>query len=1158
MAPFGRKPQPRPLRVLTASAVKLDLANKSEARRLRAIAQGWQADAWNFRDAIGEISYAVRFKANAMARMRLFVGVEPEVGESDKPIPLEDSEDIPTQFSSVASKALMDLAGGEGQRRELLKKLSISVDIPGEARILGQTSKETGEETWTIRSTDEIEPRDDGWYMREIPDGPQGIIPWEKLEPELNVISRVWVPHPRFYLMADSPMKPLCSPCETLLILRRLVRAEGRSRLNRGILTVPDELSIKVPDDDNEDPEADPFFSGLVKALMEPIGDEGVASAYAPIAVRGPAEALKALQHIDLTKPFEEQEAKARQELVGDVATGLDVPREVVEGAADMNHWSMWQVDDNTFRHHLEPHAITLCDMLTAGYFRERLISQGVPPEYVRRLVIWYDPTELVTHPDQTKDALDLYDRHAISLAALRAKTGFSEEDAPGGVEILLRLLSNMRTPPANIVMAAVHAVDPTLTIPPIHTAGTVPGVNPTGVDPGQPPIGEEPPALLEAGPTVDASPEATAPEQPSQGPPPITASGSPESHRLSRKLAQIDRELRARLQTAANAAMLAQLSRIGGRLRTKVAKDETLRTKIAHRPNERVSAILGRDVVTASGVNAQELVGSDWAGLRDQYMGWTEAAQKQALQTAVRMGTLSSEDDAVKVAEAAQVLGREKGWEWLSQSLSTLGEDLLYNPDPNVGPGEWADLNPDTLVSTGTIRTALGIAGGGDTGTDAAGTAVTTLGQPVGQIGTGSTITNLLEAGGMETEEYEWNHGPSLHPFEPHLDLDGTQFASFESETLANTDGYPGNAYFFPGDHEGCSCFPAGTLVSGPDAVGASTRWYEGELVEIVTAAGHQLTGTPNHPILTPDGWVALGLLHEGSHVVSGGVSERVAALVDPDDHQAPARIEDVASALHCDSSMRAVCVPSTPVDFHGDGMHGDVDVVRVDRELQHGREAALGEHVDQPLLVGAVSGSALLSCERGASQRLDGVGASPLGSMGGACLGLPLGGCEGGRVENGRGFGTATLDACLDQSLADGAAIDMETLGDGILGLARKVGGDDLAFTEPGSLASCCGSTLGAETLSLGAATPEVTLNEDRLEGRGEDVESLRGAFAALASDVRLDRILSIGRRRWAGHVFNLQTRVGWYQANGIVVHNCDFMPLWVQAETTGQEAS
>src|ERR1700749_4633950 len=103
--------------------------------------------------------------------------------------------------------------------------------------------------------------------------------------------------------------------------------------------------------------------------------------------------------------------------------------------------------------------------------------------------------------------------------------------------------------------------------------------------------------------------------------PEPVTAAAGPaSSRRLSRRLASIDATLRARLPTAANAALLRQLERAGARLRTKVARDETLRTKIAHRANERVPALLGPDVVAAGGLSPTELIAGDWSALRSQY----------------------------------------------------------------------------------------------------------------------------------------------------------------------------------------------------------------------------------------------------------------------------------------------------------------------------------------------------------------------------------------------------------------------------------------------------------------------------------------------------------------------------------------------------------
>ena len=190
---------------------------------------------------------------------------------------------------------------------------------------------------------------------------------------------------------------------------------------------------------------------------------------------------------------------------------------------------------------------------------------------------------------------------------------------------------------------------------------------------------------------------------------------------------------------------MLAQLAKVGGRLRTKVAKDETMRTKIAHRPNERVAAILGETLVAATGLDTGALIGEDWGSFRTQFEDWTAAAQKQALAMAIRMGSLSEESAAVQAAETALDHGREAAWEVLSTALTNLGQHLLFNPDPNTAAGDWGELNPDTLVPTGLIRGALGVAGGGETTLDPGGITEMAVGEPIGQIGTGSTIAELL-----------------------------------------------------------------------------------------------------------------------------------------------------------------------------------------------------------------------------------------------------------------------------------------------------------------------------------------------------------------------------------------------------------------------------
>ena len=842
----------RPTRALTAAATRLDLGNRTEARRQRALRQGWQLEAWAYRDSIGELRYAVNFLANCMARMKVYPAAYAE-GETDEPVPLSVEMGAPAELVAACEQAMKDLGNGKMAIAGLLHSLSTNISVPGEGFLLGQEDPETGQQRWSIRSIDEVIVYNDSYKLREVPMDPQGILGWVDLDPALTIVSRMWQPHPRFRILADSPLRAIMDDCESLLMLRRMIRSTARSRLaGRGMLLIPDELSIAVPQDDNDDPQADPFLDELTRHMIEPIADEGMAAGVVPITVRGPGDTLAQVRLVEFASKFDEMASATRAELVGIIATGFDLPKEIITGVADLNHWSAWQVDDNTFRHHVEPHVITGMDCLTSAYLRPYIQSCDLDPAVIaawsERVLMWYDPTELVTNPNQAADALQLHDRKAISNEALRRITGFNESDAPSTEEFTARLISDMRTWPANAVAEILHQIDPTLSFPPITVAGTVPGVKPGpggGVDVGEAPAPAAPassgtppvPSQASDGPPAPVAPDTpTGPPPPAQPPPPspaVTAAGGPRSKkldRLSKRLASIDRDLRARLQTAANAALLRQLEKAGGRLRSKVAKDETLRAKIALTRNEHVASVLGKDAVEATGLTASSLMDSDFTTLREQFYSWTASAQQQALATAQQMAGLDEGDEAMATAAAAMATGREAAWTLLDRALSQLAEHALYSPVP----GETVDIasmNPDTLVPTGVIRAALGVAGGATeqdfglvtTNTGASVPAVP-LGAGIGQVGTGSTITDLLTSQPeLSQVGFTWEHGSTIHAFEPHEELDGAEFSSWDDDVLANNGDFPNNAFFMPGDHAGCTCdFTA--IWSGPDESDTTT----------------------------------------------------------------------------------------------------------------------------------------------------------------------------------------------------------------------------------------------------------------------------------------------------------------------------------------------
>ena len=847
---------------LVSSAAPLNLGDRSEAKRVRVLRQGWQDDAWAYHDTIGEIRFARRYLANSARRMRLFPAVYPRGTYDDAPEPVDEADFLPAEVVAAAEDALTALGSGRLAISQVMYDTSSQLSMAGEGYVHGHTDPMTGDDTWRIRSISEITVRNDEYVLREVPVDAMGIFGWSPLDPDLDYVARFWTPHPKFQMLADSSMRSILDSCEELLILSRTVRATGRSRLaGAGILKVPEGLSVSTSTNDNLDPQSDPFIEALTDAMLTPIGDEGTASAVVPLVVRGNSDALKALEHLTLDRPIDDVMMKQRDELIGRIATGIDLPKEVLTGLIDLNHWSAWQVSDDTFRHHIEPHVQECVDCLTVGYYRAALEAdprmQGANAAWISRLSLWYDPTDLVTHPDRSQDALQLHNRLVISDQALREATGFTEEDAPDELETQVRMIRNTRTFPPNVLEALFHRLDPTLLIPPTSGGGALPGEGPTGAVPS-PPKPELPGGGATPQPTgAEGTPAVTGP--PPKPVPALVAAPQPAAPRvdtdLSTRLVQIDRELRTRLQVAASHALLAVLSRAGAKVRSKVQKDETLRVAINQVPNHHVTATLGQPVVSSLGLSS--LVDTDWSDVRTVFDQWGTAAQQASLHAAVKALRLSATDPQVVQVQARQSEAREKAWHVMAEGLTALAHRLLYDPNPNGDPEDSLErANPDTLVPTGLVRQVLNVLGGGDGTGKKPMTAsaifdapdiTMTLGaeDPMPQVGTGEDVSGLLEDGGATVEGYTWVHGFALKPFDPHLELDGVEFSSFDDEQLANPDTFPAVEYFLPGDHKGCTCdfMPGWALpmdenyLAGNDAPGALGAEGDGWTPEGATA---------------------------------------------------------------------------------------------------------------------------------------------------------------------------------------------------------------------------------------------------------------------------------------------------------------------------------
>jgi PAS domain-containing protein len=274
--------------------------------------------------------------------------------------------------------------------------------------------------------------------------------------------------------------------------------------------------------------------------------------------------------------------------------------------------------------------------------------------------------------------------------------------------------------------------------------------------------------------------------------------------------------------------------------------------------------------------------------------------------------------------------------------------------------------------------------------------------------------------------------------------------------------------------------CLVGETHVAAAGVRKTFKRRFHGEVVRIRVGSEH-LTATPNHPVLTARGWVAIGELQVGDYVAQAVDGKAlIDALGNPDDHNMESRIEEMAGSLLKAGGVSAMPVPLATEDFHGDGLADtEVDVVATTGALSHDGVISAEHLKDYVLGIAHVAG-----------------------------VGLPAGGADG-VLSGGNG------------STADGS------VGSGSTAFA-DAGRDGSGFERAGFTVRPQGQTATLESVSKGAAVTTELASE---------------VASRLTGHVRLVQVEDCIRiKDFDGHVFNLETVGNWYVAASILTHNCE----------------
>lgn len=875
--PLRRRPLPPPptaaaggLRVASGQRIDTSDSRQIIAYRKRMAQTEWQGPAGVFNATVGEVGFGHDYVRDSLSRVR----VVPAFLDDDP-----DSAPIPIDKDSAPKGLDPDLCDQLTQRLQpfptFMGQAAQKVDIWGECfvALLEDAEQVTGE-TCRVFSYREIMTQGDRWRIRREPNDSEGL-----LLPAGTPFWRIWQPDPEFNDLPFSHMIRIMQTCSTLLNMEKLVHSFTLSRMatTGKLLAIADEFDLEVPANDFQvgtedagDGEggSDTFFDDFMAAAAEAIADNQSASAVVNMIVRGPHDLIKdGIQVIDISRGMEEIMLKLRDEARGSIATSMNLPREIILGVGDTNHWNAEEIKEQAWLNHLEPRAYNILDATTTAYYRPALLANDVDPDLARRCVLWYDPTWFLGEPDRAESADFGYENYLLSGEAWRAAKNYSEDDAPSEEEIAFRVGIKQREQ----IRTTVREDDPNPVEPPKNEEDAVPPPEAVSPDAGPsvpnadvpetpdktapaegkgaegPKGAKKPPkkqaaaialpapgisrrvddarayALAAGLHIVETDRQVPAAELPDFPAAALTvAAASAEDRRLAKlgdRHIAIERDLRARLLQAADSTIGRALERAGLKVRGKLSArsagqtGKALLAKVNGGPVGDIPATVGRDVVESFGLREEELLAGALGDLEGKYRMLVRRAQHEAARLAAK--ATSQDVDYDRLDEATED-DRDAGWALLAAGLTGLAATALYNPHPEApAVGEFDET---TLVPPGLIRSALDRAGGAREGDTA-----TVRGAPIPQpevpvegdadLSGGATsgptmLTEFQDQLGITADTYVWVYGDAPRKeFEPHLDLDGQTFTGWEDDVLANPGDFPDYDFLFPGDHNGCGC---------------------------------------------------------------------------------------------------------------------------------------------------------------------------------------------------------------------------------------------------------------------------------------------------------------------------------------------------------------
>lgn len=354
-------------------------------------------------EAVGEVRYVVGWASDQLARMDWNVLVD---GSPDWELTLPDG-------SVVRSSAHDDTYAHNTASDRVLESINWTDStvrlVSSNLYVAGELFYAHVDKTWKVISV--IHPESKSIFSRAQ-----------------HVVRGLW-PSPVNPEEPDAPIFGVLGVLGDMDWLSRLSRSQSANRVGmRGILGSADGLNFAGGGD---------FWDEWDKSLRAKMVDP---TDVGPVHLRGAKELVEpmasgrgmgGLSWVVPDFPYDARIEGRMESLIHRLAYGLPIPPEILLGLGSQTRATAFQVEENSYRAHIEPPAKIVAQLATDVL---NLLFDGVTIEVVA------DPTMLLAKRHSTQDVKDAHDRGAVSDAYLREILGIPESATPSPEEVAARL----------------------------------------------------------------------------------------------------------------------------------------------------------------------------------------------------------------------------------------------------------------------------------------------------------------------------------------------------------------------------------------------------------------------------------------------------------------------------------------------------------------------------------------------------------------------------------------------------------------------------------------------------------------------------------------------------------------------------------------------